>query len=773
MKETTPPLTYSASPTDIDYQALFSRMLRNWYWFVLAALIAGSLAYLDIRYATPKYATSATIIVEDPVEGPGVTTKAISQQFGFIEDSNIADEIILLKSRGLLAEVVEDLGLDVKYIYKGAIRDVDIYNGKDLRVRRLDSLIPTSQTIEYGAVSLLAYPNHKFSLVQQGDTSSYLPGTPFKIGNISYYLEIGPDYEKQVSKEVREVTISINDPQRVASGMLGNLGVVQIGASNTLSIVYSDTDPQRAVDVVNGIIKVYDRRTINGRGLEGAKTLEFIDDRLATVATELYNVEASVAGLKERENIVMDQASQGASLLDQINTVEGQKSELELRLSLIADVRRILNQPDDVYEPLSVASEVIDGTLGDLIREYNKLIFEREQKLEVATTANPLVITYSEQINELRRTLRQSINTIYRETSERITRINERIIPIENRVNRIPQNERRLLQILRDQQLKQNLFIFLMEKREEAALAIAGATPNTRIVDRAIVNNNPVYPKPVQIYVIAFALAIVIPMVIMFLLEFMNSKITSEEAVTRATNVPVIGRLPKSRDRGLVIARKSNSIGAEMFRLLRTSVSFMLSSTPDSKVILVTSSVSGEGKTFIASNLAMSFALTKKKTIVVGADLRKPTLGNILIANRDQTEKPGLSSYLVGSATVDDILRPTEDEYLTVISSGPIPPDPSELLLSHRTEELIASLKQRFDVILIDTPPIGLVTDALLLRKYVDLSLFIVRIGVTPKNSLQLMADASTNEYLPQPHLVLNDVTSMDGLVYGKSDYYK
>ena len=507
----------------------------------------------------------------------------------------------------------------------------------------------------------------------------------------------------------------------------------------------------------------------------GAQTLTFIDERLRFVTRELNRVESSLSGLREQENLAVDNSSRGTDYLTQLNAADAQLSELEVRRSLIEQLQNELSTGE--YKPISIVSEIIDGSLSQLVSRYNEVIFEREQRLETATAENPYVSTYSEQLNDLKQSLVRSLNTLYRETTERISRVEQRIRPIEEEIRKIPDEERRLLQILRQQQIKQNLFIYLMEKREEAAITVAAQVPNTRVIDPARPNTNPIFPKPNQNYFGAFALGLLIPGMYFFLREAFSTKIQLEKEVLRRTDRTVIGRIATTADKsGLVISSKNRSGIAELFRMLRTNLSFLLKPNSPS-VVLFTSAVSGEGKTFIASNLAASLALAGRRTIIVGADMRKPRLFEIFTENGDEKHSrqlPGLSNYLIEEADYESIIQASNVENLSVIECGPIPPDPSELLLRPHITELFDRLRQDYDHIIIDAPPIGLVTDAQQLATYVDLSVYVIRLGYTPKTSIDVLNEAADKGRLPNLNVVLNGLQPKRDYGYGHSKgYYK
>jgi capsular exopolysaccharide synthesis family protein len=762
----------SIIPTiSVDYQSLFYRYRKNWYWFLLALLVAGGATWAQLRYSIPVYSTSATFIVEDPAASGGVSARQFTQQLGFSEEKSIEDELYVITSRSLMTEVVKELGLNLKITHLGKIRDTEFFRPKDFTVVPLDTIDLEPAEIRYGGVELLTTPLGRHYLVRGQDTTSYIPGNKFILGNRTFAFITRASYRPPL-EESSSLYISHRDPENVAGGMLERLSVNRKGKSNTVQVSYVDVVPERAAEVVNQLIRIYNEKNIREGTLAGKQTVAFIDERLGLVSRELFAVEASLSSFRQREGVIVEQSVRGASYLEQLSAADAELSELEVRKSLIEEIRNQLQKTADTYTPVSVSSEIVDASLAVLINRYNELIFEHDQRLEVATSENPIVATYDEQLRELGASLQRSLRTMYQETNARADRLRLRIAPIEQSLGAIPDNERQILQIMRQQQIKQNLFVFLMEKREEAAITIAAQIPNTRIIDPARPSRRAVSPRPTQSYAMAVGLGLLLPAMFFFLREILDGRIQREAELKNRTSRNIIARIAKlSGKEEIAVGKDKRSAAAEMFRLLRTNLSFLfpLEGTP---VVLVTSGVGGEGKTFISSNLSYTLAQGNKRTVLVGADMRKPRLFN---ATRDNDSKVtssrvGLSNYLTGKAKYEEILQPTGNANLFIIESGPIPPNPAELLLRSQVTELIERLKQDFDVIIIDSPPVGLVSDALQLSSVVDVTLYVVKLGHTPKISLEVIDQVAAPGKLPNVQVVVNGVEFDRGYGYG---YYQ
>ncbi len=763
-----------APAVQLDFEALINRMLRNWYWFVLAIAACLVLAWLHLRYTTPVYLAQTSMLIEEQSGNGGLSKEVIAQELGFENTYKIDNEIYMLRSNYLMQRVVNLLGLDISYFHQGAVRNVEIYNSEHFGILPLDSLhsdgmIAPNKPVEYGSVMVRFDNQTSFSLIRyEGDTTSVRYDTPFEIGNRQFIMAVSEDAPVLGDNAIYQV--NVRNPAIVAKSYNNSLSVRQVESSGVLNLSITDPVPEKAKDILNALVAVYEQQIIEDQSQTGGQTLSFIEERLDYVTDELYEVESNVASFKQNANISVDLATQGSNYLTQMNQADAQLAELQVKRDLVEDVKRILTE-DDNYDPLPLASEVISGVLSEMIVKYNQLIYERDQRLEFVTESHPTVATFSEQLNNLKESLLRSVNSILRETNERVSKIEERIVPLQAQMNRMPANEQRLLQIMRQQEIKQNLFIFLMEKREEAAITIAAQTPNTRIIDRAASSPFPVSPNQTMIYLFALGVGLIIPGSTIFLRELLGTKLNTEKEVMKMLPYPVVGRIIKSKDHGSIVVTKSNRNGvAEAFRLLRTNLGFMLPADQPS-VIMVTSSVSGEGKSFIATNLSAALALSKKRVVVIGMDMRKPKLASMVTNESDTKNKAGLSNYLIGQSSVEDIIEPTAHEGLFLISSGPLPPNPTELLMDARMANLIHRLRQEFDVIVLDAPPVGVVTDGLLMKDYVNVTLFMARLNVTPKKSIGYINEMIEAGKLPRVNLVINGINPKASYGYGYGYY--
>lgn len=760
-----------AAGIDVDYGAIFKRLMRNWYWFVLTVGIGIALAWFQLRYETPIYSASATMLVEENTDGGGFSKEALTQELGFGTSYVIDNEIYVLRSRYLMERVVSLLNLDITYFHQGVIRETEIYRPKQFQIVPADTLfLPVNQPIVYGSVYVRFNDNNRFSLVSSpGDTLSVRYSEPFLIGNRRFNLQLRGN-----ARDVDQKTffkISANDPVAVAGKYASALKIAQVGRSSVVALQINDPVPFKAREILDMLVDVYGQQIIEQQSKTGEQTLSFIEERLDFVTRELYEVESNVAGLRQNEGMAIDLDTRGADYLNQLNVADAQLAELQVRLELIENLRNRLLRDSTNSRPIPVSSEVTTGVLSELIQEYNRLIYERSKQLETVTANHPTMVPIAENLASFRQNILQSIGTVLRETTRRAEQIRGRIQPLEAKIDRIPQNQRKLVQIMRQQQIKENLFLFLLQKREEAALTVAAQVPNTRIIDRAMVSSKPISPSKSTLYLFAVGMGLFIPGGIIFLREVLNTKITSEAEVNKYVRAPILGRIVKSTEHGTILVNKGSRSGlAETFRLLRTNLGFLLPKDKSS-VILLTSSISGEGKSFIAANLASGFTLAKKRVVVIGLDMRKPKLGNIIMGPKFNHANPGLSNYLINKASYENVIMPTGRDRLFMIPSGPVPPNPSELLMEDRLDTLIERLREDYDIIILDAPPVGIVSDALLLKDHIDISLFVMRFGHTLKKNLEHTNELVLADKLPRFNLVLNGLDPKEHYGYGYGYY--
>ena len=759
-----------APAVGLDYEALLQRFLRNWYWFVLVVGLCLALAWLHLRYTTPVYEAQTSMLIQEQSGGQaGLSKEAIASELGFENTYVIDNEVYMLRSNYIMERVVRLLGLDVTYTHQGAVRNTEIYQPKAFTLVSVDTTTLAAEDVKYGAVMVRFDDHRHFSLIRgEGDTTAMRYTQAFPIGNRDFKLVLTEGEELLDSQSI--YAIKVMDAKEVAGRYSRALTVAQVERSGVVNLTLTDPVPQKAKDMLNALVSVYEQQIVEQQSQTGQQTLTFLDERLDTVTQGLTAVENSMSRFRQGAGLNVDVQTQGASYLERVNTVDAQLSEQQVRRELITDIRTTLTEGDG-YRALPLASEVIPPVLTELITRYNEVVFTRDQKLEGVTAEHPTVASYAEQLDIQKATIIKSINVLLQESNQRIGSLEAQLQPIESNLSRLPANEQRLLEIMRDQNIQNNLYIFLLTKREEAAMTIAAQVPNTRIIDRASTSPYPISPNRPMLYLLAIGVGLIVPASTMFLRELLGKTVSTEKEIVNYLPYPIVGRIVTSDEKGsLVVLKNNRSAIAEAFRLLRTNLGFLL---PDGQpsVIMLTSSVSGEGKSFISSNLSAALALTKKRVVVVGLDMRKPKLAEMVLDEDSNRRTAGLSNYLVGKSSYEEIITPTPYERLSIITSGPLPPNPAELLIEGRMAGLMERLRKDYDVIILDAPPVGIVTDGLLLKDYVNVTLFVARIGVTPKKTMHYINELVDAGKLARVNLVINGIDPKSAYGYGYGYY--
>ena len=759
-----------APAAGIDYAALVQRFLRNWYWFVLAVGVCLALAYLHLRYTIPIYQAQTSMLIQEQSGGQaGISKEAIAQELGFENTYVIENEVYMLRSNYIMERVVRALGLDVSYVHQGAVRNTEIYRPEAFTLVSVDTTQRPLDEIEYGSVMVRFDDTQQFSLIRgEGDTTTMRYTQAFPIGNRDFKLVHTLGQSLPSDESVYQINVmKVKD---VASRYSRALNVAQVERSGVVNLSLTDPVPDKAKDILNALVTVYEQQIVEQQSQAGQQTLTFLDERLAFVTEELSEVENDMSQFRQGAGLNVDVQTAGSSYLERVNVVDAQLSDQQVRRELIQDIRDNLAGGQS-YRALPLASEVIPPVLTALITQYNETVFLRDQKLEGVTAQHPSVATFDEQLDATKQSIMQSVDVLLQESNQRIGNLQAQLQPIESNLSRLPANEQRLLEIMRDQNIQNNLYIFLLTRREEAQMTIAAQVPNTRIIDRASAGSSPISPNRPMIYLLAIGVGLIVPASTMFLRELLGKTVSTEKEITNYLPYPIVGRIVHSPGKeALQVLDNQRSAIAEAFRLLRTNLGFLL---PDgqSSVVMLTSSVSGEGKSFISSNLSAALALTKKRVVVVGLDMRKPKLAEMVLAEDGSRRGVGLSNYLIGKATYEEIVAPSPHERLSVISSGPLPPNPAELLMEGRMATLMERLREDFDVIILDAPPVGIVTDGLLLKDYVNVTLFVARVGVTPKKSMYYINELVDAGKLNRVNLVINGIDPKAAYGYGYGYY--
>ena len=763
---------FQSDVVHIDLRKWLAKLLSYWWLFLLCLAIAIPSGYMYLRYATFEYSSKAILLIKDAGRSGGISEERIlSQGLEFYGGGKAMDnEIQILRSLTLMEKVIDTLRANVSYFRQGVIKERELYTSSPLV---LDTFaLPPERP--FGA-SFLVEVKDKIKFILKANENDegevYYYNVPFS-NRLGYFLLTTNPAESLIPGVYR---IVVKPVESVAQSYSSKLKVERIGdqySSSVLELKLRDPVPKKAEEVLNMLIEIYNEEEINDKNKVLRNTLDFIKERVAILTTELDVVEGGIESFKSKNAIITDDAASSMNFtLGEMRSSLQQISEYEVRKNILASIENFLTANLDKFELIPTNLVVDNPTLVGLVNQYNELLLQRDRLANTATEQNPARLSLERRLIDLRQLILRTVQNLQKDLQIPIEKIQSNIQELQKSMSTVPTVEKQLLEQLRTQTIKESLFLFLLQKREETALSEAITTASTRTIERARSTKIPVYPQRKLIYATSLMLGLFVPFLLIMIRSFFETKIESEEDLKQLTSIPILGRIAYNKSKeNLVVKAGNRSAINEMFRLLRTNLSY-LNLKEEKRILLVTSSIPGEGKSFIALNLAIALALSNKKVLLVGLDLRKPKLYQYLGVDNSV----GLSNYLIGKSELPEIIQhyPT-DKNLSYITSGPVPPNPAELILSDRIATLFQTLSDEYDYILIDTPPIGLVSDALLLRKYISNILVVVRHHYTPKVLLKNLEEMYQNKELSNPGIVMNGIKQRRGYYgygYGYGGY--
>lgn len=741
---------------DTNYRQIFLKLLSGWPWFVFSIFFFVSLGILYVKYTSPQYNIHARLLINDARKGTGVTSAVLSD-IGMPLSSSVENEAEVLKTRLLMEQVVRDMKLNVTYFTKGALRDDEIYNPPfDVElISTVDTI--KSQIFEITIEDrgkLLFETKKREKLVSFNDTIRVDGLGIVKIRNNGSILSAKSVYKVAVSS----VDQAVNKLQAAldVSVIAKQISIVD------LNFLYPQ--PRKGEDILNRLIKIYIQTNVDDRNQVADSSYIFIQKRLNYLRGELGDLEGNIQNFKQR-NQIAEMSQQSSVIIQNSSQYENDLAKVETQLNVLKSIKEYIknNEKGDRIVPSSLI--VSDPLFTSLVEKYNSLLLERDRRLIGVNESNPVIVNLDNEIDGLRIDMLASLNSIESSLEINKSSLINQTKQVENQVRGVPEIERNYLEMARQQKIKQDLYIFLMQKGEEMAIAKTYNTPNSKNIDPPKAEG-PVSPKKMIFYVASILLGVILPAVVIYAKFLLNTKVDSKDDVLRHTQTPIIGEISHSASlESLQVVNHSRSAISEQFRALRTNLSFYLNSNKD-KIILLTSSMSGEGKSFVALNLASVLALSGNKVLLMELDLRKPGLSFKLgIPNLN-----GFSNYIIDSKLEpENIIKPLNDilPNLHIINSGPVPPNPAELLLNPRTEELFEKLRTRFDFIIVDAPPVGLVTDAQLMSSFTDMCIYIVRQKYTAKEQLKIVEELRRENKMKRLGIVVNDIKHEGGSGYG------
>ncbi|RKN76959.1 GumC family protein [Ulvibacterium marinum] len=777
----------------IDFKLLFSPYLRNWKWFVICAIAAIFLAFLYLRYATPKYAIRAKIqILDDESTSSEIDVFQDLQMFTG-KGGQILDEIEVLGSRSNMIRMVKELGLNKKIIALGNVRDSDVYVDPPFKINFLaaDSVVHGSK--EEFQITLASDTTFEYALEADSPVKVFSFGKRFSspVGDII----ITPNVLNLKSYKGKKYKVAMAPLAEVAEIYQKDIMIsVADENSNIISISLNEAIKARGRDIINTLVENYNQNAVDDKKAIADRTSSFINDRIADIYGDLSTVDQSAEDFKSGRGIADITTQTNVNVnIGAANHQELQNASVQLD---IASSMKDIVENEQGYELLPANVGLADASIAATTARYNELALERKRLLESSNEKNPIIVNLDQQLDGLKRSMRSSLNSMTNNLGLQVNSLSGQLSRINSRIYSAPKNERALRDITRQQETTESLYLYLLQKREESQITFASASPKSKIIDNAYaVSEEPVSPKTPVVLMASLILGFLVPFSVIYSKDLLDNKVHNKVSLEKLTGkIPVLAELPKIlKKENTLVKTNERTVLAESLRILRTNLDYVLKSKKSSgldtkgNTIFVTSSVPGEGKTLVASNLAMIYANSNKRVLLIGADIRNPKIYQFYSGkNVDKlgrsvrnTKNLGLTDFLVNEKLEPkDIISPmlAHEQSVDVVYSGRIPPNPAELLMSERIKDLFAYAKGNYDYIIVDTAPVMVVSDTLLISTNADQTLYVTRAGMTELRVIEFPLKMEEEGKLKGLSFIVNGVKDSNlgyggkyGYGYGKS----
>ena len=774
----------------INFQLIYRTVILNWYWFILSVIICVGLAAIYLRYTTPTYQTVAKLLIKDQEDNKKSGIK-YSSNLGTISNSEgIDNEIEILGSRSVAQDAVRDLKLYVNYTTKGRLKTTTLYRNQPLNVdvdsKHLENLNrPIELSIKRDSNTFILDGTYYVPTNERDAEGPFTLNTKFYSLPHSIVTRAGvitiSSNQGRLLRKGEELNITLQSPKNACGQYVNDIQISK--SSQGTSIAYlkmTDEIPNRSIDYLKQLVVAYNRQANEDKNTIALRTERFISSRLGKIGQELSATEGKLQNYKQQNGVVEQQVNAASSFSNQ--TASEQKlTEMETQIQLFNSIAsEVKNSSRDFSQVIPSDVGLSDATASSLINKYNELVLERNRLLRSASASSPVVEPLTDQIRTLNKNIRRAIETARNNLEIQRDAVVDQFKKYNTEVAEAPVQERMIQSIEREHEVMSSLYSMLLQKREENSMSLAATVDKGKLIDdpqfAGIVS-----PNTEMIYLIALLVGLLLPSLVLFLIQFFRYKIEGHDDVVQLTKLPIIADVPVANEAAkgkadIVVHENQNNQMEEVFRAMRTNIQFILEEKQ--KVILFTSSTSGEGKTFTAANLAVSFALLGKKVIFVGLDIRRPRLAEQFKIN---DHKHGITNLLIKNEPTleklkEQIVPSGVNQYLDLLMAGPIPPNPTELIARHSLNMVFDLLRQEYDYIIVDTAPVGLVTDTLQIGRIVDTTVYVCRADYTLKSSFNMINELSEEKKLPKMNIVLNGVDMSKkkyGYYYGYGRYGK
>lgn len=790
--QTSPVQAEQPEKSAFDFQTIYTMLVLNWKWFVLSVILCLGCGAIYLRYKTPTFQAQAKMLIKDDESNnraTGKSTLLTASNLGFMTNSaGIDNEMEILTSLSIAQQAVRDLKLYTTYKAKGKIKDQLMYKTEpifvDLDPGHLEKLIyPIKLVITRDGNEYKVKGQYTASAFEETEKTVYeiektLNGLPARISTRVGTITLNANSQVAPMADGATIKVTIVAPKYMAMKYVKALSVSPTSKTTTIAqMVLTDEIPQRAVDYLRQLTVCYNRQANEDKNEIAVRTEEFINGRLEKINAELGSTEGSLEAYKKRNNMV--ELKMNAAQAVQNQDIFSQKlAEANTQVALLQSISQYMNDPANQYQTLPSNVGLTDQSATQLINKYNDIVLTRNRLLRSASESSPTVTPLTAQLDDLSASIRRAIAQAQKNMATQRQSVAEQYSKYVGQTSATPEQERILTQIGRQQDVKSGLYLMLLQKREENSISLAATADKGKLIDDPQYSGK-VSPRGSIIMLLALVLGFLIPGGILYIINFLKFRIEGHDDVEKLTKLPILADIAVAgegtKTKGdIVVHENKNNQMEEVFRSLRTNLQFIMSK--GQKVILFTSSLSGEGKTFTAANLAVSFALLDKKVVLVGLDIRKPRLAELF---EIKDHHHGITNLLsMANPTAEDvekqILNSNVNDNLDILMAGPIPPNPTELIARPTLEMVINSLKEKYDYVLIDSAPVGLVTDTLQIGRVADATIIMCRADYTPKDSFNYINDLARDNKLPHMTIAINGIDMSKkkyGYYYGYGRY--
>jgi capsular exopolysaccharide synthesis family protein len=744
--------------SNITPRELLLKYLHYLPWIALSVFLMLLFAYIKLRYATPIYKVNSKILVKKNSNPYSNSNEKFDDIFMMQSNSNnLVDEVEIIKSRFMAARVVRALDLQKQYYNKGKIRASAVHPKDMPFLLEISDATDSTESISY---IVIAVNEKQFKLNQDPTLYSF----DSLIDKHSYKFKLART-KLSLKNFVSNVFIVNSVPLIDIAGDLSGSILANQGEynSNVISIGYETENIRLGEDIVNNYMSEYQKSGLEDKKQIAVNTLAFIDTQLVAAKSGLGTVEKNLQSFQE-QNQIFSPELQSKLFIDEMSETNKQSVEFGMKLKIAEYLQNYISDKRYQYKLVPSSLGIEEPSLIALISEYNKAQLERETSIKLTPAGNPFIQNMDVAIEKLRKDILESLMHVGKTYQMAIQEISKKGSNVDLQIQKLPKRQKELLEVVRQQKILEELYSYLLQKKLETSIASVSTISNIKVLEYARASGLPVSPNRQSLYVLFFVIGLAIPLGIIFLKEVLNDKVKTKADIERVTTTPVLGEIGHAEESGaLVVTQNNRQYIAEQFRIIRSNLQYIIPKQ-DKPVMMVTSSFSGEGKSFITTNLGAVLAVSGKKTVILEFDIRKPKIMDGL----GLKERKGITNYIVGNLNIQEIIYPVPGvENLFVIPCGPVPPNPAEMLLDAKVVTLFQELKRLYDIVIIDTAPVGLVSDALTLGQFANAAVYIVRHNYTLKKQLGLVDNLYKSGKLPHMSIVINDVSVGGGGYYG------